>query len=500
MGIPSYFRILVQSHKGILQKGRSPIDCLYLDANSIIYDVVRRLEAAGLSQLSDEVVIDGTIDAIAAYKNDLRPQHTMYVAFDGVAPLAKMGQQRERRWKGKFEASLLSTTKGSEWDTAKITPGTHFMNALGTAARQRLENASTIVSPSSEAGEGEHKIFERIRSIDHSTQAVAIYGLDADLIMLSLLHDRLCGSLSLYRETPHFIKSFDSSLEPNATYRIQIRSFIGALLSDIGSPKLTSDTVIKDYVLACFLLGNDFLPHFPGLNIRGKGMQTLLRCYKKVQTHAGSLTSKNEIQWRNVRLLVTYLAEEESMRLVRHRSRRPRLVGEREVLDAMPVLDTRLQDGIMVGEPDWQRRYYEVLLESEPTTSFIQNICREYCDGLQWTFKYYTEGCIAWTWAFDYPYPPLLAHLSEHVPYLGYDTSFVDDPPLDPLVQLCFVLPPASQYLLPPSMAEEMQKLGTHKVHRVVWAFCSYFWESHVVFAHSPLGQIRALVDEHRKA
>ena len=167
------------------------------------------------AHISDESVISGTITAIQTYRRDLRPQHMMYVAFDGVAPLAKMGQQRERRWKGKFETKLLGAANSAKWDTAKITPGTEFMYALGIAARQRLEDPSTVVSPSSEPGEGEHKIFERIRNIDHTSQAVAIYGLDADLIMLCLLHDHLCGGLFLYRETPHFIKNFDSSLEPN---------------------------------------------------------------------------------------------------------------------------------------------------------------------------------------------------------------------------------------------------------------------------------------------
>ena len=155
----------------------------------------------------------------------------------------------------------------------------------------------------------------------------------------------------------------------------------------------------------------------------------------------------------------------------------------------------------MVGEPDWQQRYYETLLESEPTPSFIQDICREYCDGLHWTFKYYTEGCIAWTWAFDYPYPPLLAHLSEHVPYLGGIVASFNGAPLDPLVQLCFVLPPSSPstYSLPP-WPKKCTSWARTRCTGWCGHFCSYFWESHVVFAHSPLRQICALVDEHRKA
>ena len=499
MGIPSYFRVLVQSHRNILCKGYGHIDCLYLDANSIIYDVVRDIGATE-EHISDESVIAGTIAAIAKYRRDMRPQHMMYVAFDGVAPLAKMGQQRERRWKGKFETKLLGAAHNAKWDTAKITPGTEFMYALGVAARQQLENARTVVSPSSDPGEGEHKIVERIRNIDHSRQTVAIYGLDADLIMLCLLHDHLCGRLFLYRETPHFIKNFDSSLEPNATYRIDIRQFISAILTDVGNSGTQGGTTIKDYVLACFLLGNDFLPHFPGLNIRGCGMQTLLNCYKRVQGSSGPLTEGSEIQWKSLRLLITYLAEEEQKRIMGHRQRRPRLTTESEILESLPVLDTRVQDTIRVGEIDWEQRYYATLLGSDRTPDFIQDICTQYCDGLHWTFKYYTEGCISWDWAFSHSYPPLLVDLSEHVPYLKCYDSFVRTEPLDPLAQLCFVLPKESQYLIPAAVTQEIQKQGVHAVDRIIWAYCSYFWESHVEFTHSPIEQIRAIVAEHRKA
>ena len=137
--------------------------------------------------------------------------------------------------------------------------------------------------------------------------------------------------------------------------------------------------------------------------------------------------------------------------------------------------------------------------EASARLDFIQGICTQYCDGLYWTFKYYTEGCIAWNWAFTYPYPPLLAHLCEYVPYLKCADSFVKSEPLDPLAQLCFVLPKESQYLIPAAVAEEVQKHEVHTVHRIVWAFCSYFWESHVEFTHSPIKQICSIVAEYRK-
>jgi 5'-3' exonuclease len=51
----------------------------------------------------------------------------VFVAFDGVAPLAKMKQQKQRRYKSYLLRTLL---KKKTWNTNAITPGTPFMNDL----------------------------------------------------------------------------------------------------------------------------------------------------------------------------------------------------------------------------------------------------------------------------------------------------------------------------------------------------------------------------------
>ena len=144
---------------------------------------------------------------------------------DGVAPRAKMNQQRSRRFRAAQEAkdkqadkeellkmikqqnggvlppeTLASLTKKA-FDSNSITPGTPFMDILAISLRYwcayKLNtdpgwaNMKVIISDATVPGEGEHKIMNFVRSQraspdhDPNTRHV-IYGLDADLIMLGL--------------------------------------------------------------------------------------------------------------------------------------------------------------------------------------------------------------------------------------------------------------------------------------------------------------------------
>ena len=157
----------------------------------------------------------------------------MYIAFDGVAPVAKLEQQRNRRYKTMFEKKILymlDNTNNNSWDTTQITPGTNFMNLLSKSIHKYFNNPKKFnikkifISCSDEHGEGEHKIYEFIRNNKehHKTTNTIIYGLDADLIMLSLNHLHICPNLYLFVT---FIKTIDKTLNPNSNYLIDIPLF-----------------------------------------------------------------------------------------------------------------------------------------------------------------------------------------------------------------------------------------------------------------------------------
>ena len=106
--------------------------------------------------------------------------------------------------------------------------------------------------------EGEHKIYEYIRNNPeyHKNTNTIIYGLDADLIMLTLNHLHIAPNMYLFRETPHFIKSIDNSLDPKINYIMDIPLLANTLSYELNNNKkpttLQEKNKIFDYIFLCF--------------------------------------------------------------------------------------------------------------------------------------------------------------------------------------------------------------------------------------------------------
>ena len=193
-------------------------DNLYLDMNNIVHPCSHP-EDRPAPKNEEEMML-----AIFTYTerivNMVRPRKLLMIAIDGVAPRAKMNQQRSRRFRSAQEAEqkeedkaeLLKMLKSQSggikdpeikkvFDSNEITPGTPFMDTLAASLRYWIayklntdpawQKMKVIISDSTVPGEGEHKVMEFIRSQrsspehDPNTRHV-IYGLDADLIMLGL--------------------------------------------------------------------------------------------------------------------------------------------------------------------------------------------------------------------------------------------------------------------------------------------------------------------------
>ena len=137
MGIPFFFSYIIKNHIKIVKKlSANPInvDNLYLDCNSIIYDVVHNIDFTKIVENETVGILNAVCAKIDSYIAELKPSNIVYIAFDGVAPVAKLEQQRARRYKSVYQTmitrSIRKSVEPDPWNTTAITPGTHFMAKL----------------------------------------------------------------------------------------------------------------------------------------------------------------------------------------------------------------------------------------------------------------------------------------------------------------------------------------------------------------------------------
>ena len=126
--------------------------------------------------------------------------------------------------------------------------------------------------------------------------------------MLTLIHTKISQNLYLFRETPHFITTIDNTLVPEENYVLDIFE-LGEKLNEQMTKDTNKDCVL-DYIFLCFLLGNDFMPHFPALNIRTNGIDILLETYHNLFNNE-TIINKYKINWKNLRKLIEELAKNE---------------------------------------------------------------------------------------------------------------------------------------------------------------------------------------------
>ena len=526
MGIPSYFSYIVKNHIAIIKKyvpASLPIHNLYMDCNSIIYDVIHSIDH---SKSNNKIIIDAVIEKIENYIKVIEPCKLVFIAFDGVAPVAKLEQQRIRRYKSHFQNEMTKKVFGkteSSWNTAAITPGTEFMKELNagiieyysTGCRSEF-TGSYIISTSADVGEGEHKLFHHIRANPLAmSETSVVYGLDADLIMLAINHLPISPQIYLFRETPEFIKSIDKSLEPGESYLMDIpllAETINQSMCEAYVPGNLENSRVYDYIFLCFFLGNDFMPHFPALNIRTGGIDKLLNAYKATigLKKESVLTDGSKIYWKNVRTLVQHLAtmEEEyiknEMKMRDKREKYAAIAPEEtpeqtyQKFESIPTYERQTEKYINPFKEGWQSRYYTSLFKLEINDERRKQIALNYMQGLEWTMKYYTSGCPDWRWHYQHNYPPLLQDLVKFIPV--FDTEFVSplnklaNKPVSELVQLMYVLPRQSLHLLPAELVEKMNMSNYPTDCEFVWAFCRYFWESHVELPELDLEELNKLI------
>lgn len=95
-----------------------------------------------------------------------------------------------------------------------------------------------------------------------------------------------------------------------------VREYLGLEFKDIDLPfAYDFERIVDDFVFMCFLVGNDFLPHLPSLQIREGALDAILVIYKNLLPSLdGYLTNLGHITYANADVLfrdISKLEEEQ---------------------------------------------------------------------------------------------------------------------------------------------------------------------------------------------
>jgi len=485
----------------------SSIDELYLDTNCLIHPVCFKVfnENQSLSITNpnklEEKMIKEVIIYIEKLINYINPSKLVYIAIDGVAPMAKIKHQRLRRFKSVIDNDIKEDIAKKHnveyfrpWNNSAITPGTEFMEKLTRSIinycnikkQNNLLNENKIqyiFSSANTSGEGEHKILQHIKLTSNNNLVRIIYGLDADLLYLAMASEQ--SKIYLLREITEFQNINSSDEFCFVSIDIMKECVYNTMIENIKYDNLTNYKInfIQDYIFMGFLLGNDFLPALPSVNlsITGKnlsGLEILIRVYQdtfilinenKINSEYEFLISKNPIKISYDFLLELFraLSGEEEI-YWKNRYKYKKFIPPCHKNDQYNIELHRLEN-LMFKIPDLfelgkdnvnflesKKKYYSHYYNED--YNLIKNSIYDYFQALYWTSYYYFDTCQDYIFFFNYHKLPFISDIFEWMlsnkenidkiksfyPKINNNLNLIH-----PLQQLFMVLPIQSSYLLP---------------------------------------------------
>lgn len=473
---------------------------LLLDANGLIYSQIQKVceenpNAVNNIEIFEKKIIKRVIDYIDTIISIIKPTKTIYIAFDGVAPMAKIKQQRMRRFKLIYDreikkqiADKYEKPKIREWCTAAITPGTIFMDKLMKSINIWIRSKEfcadkIILSSSYSSGEGEHKIFQYIKKNIIEKENIIIYGLDADLLFLSLVTKK--NSLVLMRET--------SAMEVNSSHAEgfsylsidALRNILTEiLLNKVDQVNNARDInrVIPDFVFLCYFCGNDFIPHIPSLSLKPhnnriiNGLESILNALVDAYSHNVGYVLDEDCKINQQYLLnvLSILSGQEQVYYTDFFNNK-RFIRQSETNDPYEIEIFKFNENIIphyfdpikLGNPntnisEWKKTYYQYYFGN----SNLDDIISEYLHGIVWTKHYYFDKCKDNEWFYPYYHGPFLSDIRDFIIKKPecinqYDEQYSVnsvwfDNQIKPLQQLIMVLPLECSFLLPANLRNIM--------------------------------------------
>jgi len=433
--------------------------------------------------------------------NMVRPMKRIILCIDGVAPLSKQNQQRQRRFRAATENKCI-------FDSNSITPGTLFMDQLSRYIDWYIKRKITrdinwkeleiIFSNEKCPGEGEHKLIAYIRKYGKIEESYCIEGMDADLIMLSL------GT-----HYPNFYILRMDSFNPREYFILDIGKTSLRLKEkmrweDESEYVYDSNRAIDDFILCCFSVGNDFLSHIPGIEVRREGIDRMIDIYKEIGESYGHLTTRdaNRIRFNKESLGVFFGSmDREAKEILQTKLEYKGKFYDDEILFESA---TQKEDGKWEVDMElYKKKYYKNHTRNSVSNSEneIKRMCLEYLTGVYWVLNYYMYGPISWTWKYPYNYAPFASSLSQYITDFRIPLYGKTYPSL-PFIQLLCVLPPKSYQLLPkalqPLLNDEKSPLQKFcpKTLSIDYSGMTHDWEGIVILPNLSLTIVNS---EYRK-
>jgi len=527
MGVPGFFAWILKNYKksnmitNITDKHelKDNVSNLFIDTNCLIHPQCFSILAENKDLKNIDNLENKMINQVIKYLSEIidlvNPTSLIYIAIDGVAPMAKIKHQRTRRFKSVRDNEIKNDIRRKHkvpeenlWSNACITPGTIFMQKLNKAIinyinyskTKQNKNRTVLFSSSNTPAEGEHKVLQYIRTNPpKDTENSVIYGLDADLLFLSLAtHNKniylIRESIELGREAE--IAAGTESKFNYVSIDLLRECIINEMIyriADEGDTKMEEKIkslhkrFINDFTFVCFLLGNDFVPNILSLNLKSankkidNGLDIIFEKYSDIFKELNKNPSKNfeflinndcSINFSFFRKFCKELANHETDFLKQIASNKrfypqPQgLLSECELeLFRLDNISFKVKDPIMLGTDKDKERYYKHYFDIDIPSPKINDICKEYIYGLYWINNYYMKDCIDWTWCFPHHHGLFISDLSNYMETTNsaeFNKLFVKPSnnnynKVKPFEQLMMVLPKQLSYMLPAPLKKIMQ-------------------------------------------
>lgn len=487
MGVPGLFGYCLKKfgNQINIKRVKESVDILFIDGNGFIYDAVNNVlnneRADNIEKFQFySLICNETLKLLNLVIKDIKPKN-IYLTFDGVAPMAKINQQRSRRYKIKYEDDFKTSLKEKYkiksshnyqdiWSSVLITPGTDFMDYLNKFfISQFKDKPNYIYNGSDIVGEGEHKILNYIKN-EIQNKNIVVHGLDGDLIFLLLLTDIVNNNnnqVYIYREIVKQKSTIKSFLDINNLKTKFINHITDLIKTNNPTFQFTKNNLI-DFIFICFFIGNDFLPCQRFVDIYKNGLDTLINNY--ISTLSEDYDSIIKLNNQNIEFdvlalfkflqLCTLSEYEEFNKLQQTRNKDIYFKIEKLKQKYNNMSDEYEKElfkfennGLTISNyqnlycsfDDYKFEYYKHFTNSiSDQKQTINLICSDYLKMLKWNIDYYLFGCSDWFIFYKWSVSPMFCDLLNYVSTLNININQyprIINEPLESKYQLLICIP-----------------------------------------------------------